>query len=340
MKKTKRALIQIILWLSIWIVIILIQGGTYFFIIDNIAAFGIQVLLIIASIWYLVPKLLLQKKYVLFAIVSLGILLISTYMSTHLVTSAPLPPRRITPQLMDNPIPSQLFIHLLMISIAFVIATLLEIFGYAQKKEEEMIRSKNENLQTELKLLKSQINPHFLFNALNNIYALSVINSNKTQKSIIQLSDMLRYVLYECQKQWVPLEDEILYINNYIQLFSLKSSKNYPITTDFNIVKQEIRVAPMLFIPFVENALKHSNIETISDAFIQISLYADMKQIEFNIVNSIPENTFNKDKVGGIGVENVIKRLSILYPNLHKLTINKTDQTYTAQLNLRTDEHD
>jgi LytS/YehU family sensor histidine kinase len=231
--------------------------------------------------------------------------------------------------------PSKFFINLLLISIACVVATLVEIFLFAQRKEEEIVINKNEALQTELKLLKSQINPHFLFNALNNIYALSAIDSGKTQKSISYLSDMLRYVLYECEQEIVPLYKEIDYIENYIKLFSLKSSKTYPITTTFSIENQNVQIVPMLLIPFLENALKHSNIEKINGTFIKLKMNATANSIDFEIENSKPEFKIVKDDIGGIGIENVKKRLAILYPNRYELKINETSQAFKVNLKLQ-----
>ena len=149
--------------------------------------------------------------------------------------------------------------------------------------------SKTENIKNELKLLKSQINPHFLFNSLNNIYALSAIDTNKTQQSITYLSDMLRYVLYECETPFVIIKKEVKYIEDYIKLYSLKSSKKYPIETSFNITDSTIQIAPMLLIPFVENAFKHSNIEKIEHTFIKLSLDVTSKTTIFKIENTIAD---------------------------------------------------
>ncbi|WP_271784491.1 sensor histidine kinase [Aquimarina algiphila] len=223
----------------------------------------------------------------------------------------------------------------LLLSISYVIAVFIETFVFAQKKEQETIKNKNENLQTELKLLKSQINPHFLFNSLNNIYALSVIDSNKTQQSIGYLSDMLRYVLYECERPLVPLKKEVSYIKDYIKLFSLKSSKAYAITTDFSVLDGNTWIAPMLLIPFVENAFKHSNIEKPKDSFIKIQIQSTPNYINFKIENSIPKKRINKDVIGGIGLENVKKRLAILYPENHQLDIIENNEVFKVKLNIK-----
>ncbi len=145
---------------------------------------------------------------------------------------------------------------------------------------------------------------------------------------------MLRYVLYECEQPLVSLEKEISYIDNYIRLFTLKSSKSYPITTDFKVLDKNIQIAPMLLIPFVENALKHSEIEKIKDTHIRIAIQASASEIEFEVENTIPDKVFNKDSVGGIGIGNVKKRLAIVYPDRHKLTINTENGIFKVTLRI------
>ena len=307
------------------------------FMLVNSPAFVFQILLLGGLIYFASPRLLIKKKYLYFGLVSVLAVLFCAFISSEM---APPPPRaQELPSTIDlgrAPIrtPTRFFIHVLMLSISYILATFIETFIYAQKKEEETILIKNESLLTELKLLKSQINPHFLFNALNNIYALSAIDSGKTQKSISYLSDMLRYVLYECEQELVSLDKEITYIENYIKLFSLKSSKQYPIETDFIVENKSIKIAPMLLIPFMENALKHSNIEKITDTFIRMKIHADAHKIRFEIENSISENPKIVDEVGGIGIENVKKRLAILYPDRHELLIDENSRSFKVNLNI------
>ena len=335
----------------------LLIDESYEFLYNNGVTLILQIVVIALIIYFTAPTFLFKKKYVLFIVISLGIITLFSFLSTEIIptNTPPKLPKNGPPQLPNSGIlrppphinekpgqkpPPRFLIKFLALSVAYVLATFLETFLFAQKKEQESISNKNERLQTELKLLKSQINPHFLFNALNNIYALSAIDSNKTQESISTLSDMLRYVLYECEQELVPIEKEIAYIENYIKLFSLKSSKKYPITTDFKIENKNLHVAPMLFIPFMENALKHSNIEKIIDTFIQIKLNANTSGVKFEIENTTPQNPIITDRVGGIGLENVKRRLAILYPNKHELIINETSSTFMVRLNIDLNEKD
>ncbi len=352
MNQLKRFLFQVVLWLVIWLTSWFFLGEDFQFLKENGLAFVFQILVISVLVFYTAPALLFKKKYLLFALISIGVLLLCTFLVPDIAAaqgsgigpeSGPRPGPGMGPppgpdmdisRGMQRKPPPKFLINLLMLSISYIAATFIETFLFAQKKEEEIIVNKNEALQTELKLLKSQINPHFLFNSLNNIYALSVIDSGKTQQSIGYLSDMLRYVLYECEQELVPLEKEITYITNYIKLFELKSSKKYPIEVDFKVTSQNIKIAPMLFIPFMENALKHGNIEKIKDVFIRMKIDADKDRVLFEIENSKPQVPVVKDEVGGIGIENVKKRLAIVYPNRHELLINETSQAFKVNLKI------
>ncbi|CAZ96706.1 MULTISPECIES: sensor histidine kinase [Zobellia] len=343
MKQAHRFLFHAILWLAVWLIAWLLIGDDSSFLEKNASSFIMQVLLIGTLIYYTAPRLLFRKKYIAFGVVSIVAIIVCSFAVTEivrLIDGVPGPPMGGPPPGRPHMAPPQVLIQFLVLSVAYVLATFVETFLLAQKKEEETIRNKNAGLQMELKFLKSQINPHFLFNALNNIYALSVIDSNRTQESISTLSEMLRYVLYECDRPLVPIGKEISYIENYLALFALKSSKPFPITTHFDIQNSTVSIAPMLLIPFVENALKHGNIERIEGSFLEIRVSCDKRKIDFFIANSIPKNAITKDVVGGIGLENVKKRLEILYPEKHRLQIEPKAETYTVNLTIDLDEND
>ncbi|MGB5554466.1 MAG: histidine kinase [Flavobacteriaceae bacterium] len=352
MTKARRFFFQVVLWFGIWGALWLVEGGDSKFIVANGLAFVFQTILLFGLIYYAAPNLLFKKKYTIFAMVSIAAIALFAWISFQFAPGGQLPPPSGPgmdalpnipppgPEMGNSPkipprAPSQFFIHGIILALSYILATFLETFWFAQKKEEETVKNKNEALQTELKLLKSQINPHFLFNSLNNIYALSVIDSDKTQQSISYLSDMLRYVLYECEQEWVPLSKELTYIENYIKLYALKSSVPFAITTDFDIQDSAIKVAPMLFIPFIENALKHSNIEKRKGAFIRVKIHSTASEVQFEMENSIPQDPIHKDEVGGIGLENVKRRLEILYPQKHELKIDDSGTTFKVQLIIR-----
>ncbi|WP_430412516.1 sensor histidine kinase [Kordia sp.] len=334
MNRGNRVLIQVLFWAIVLFVIALSQVDAVRFLGENWLAFIFQAVLIISVVYLLADKLLFKKKYAWFVLISIVLVVVFTIIASMLPAAAG-PPRL---EMIDRPrkSPTPFLINFLLLSLTFVVAAVIEIFLFAKRKEEALILSKTETLETELKFLKAQINPHFLFNSLNNIYALCAIDTTKTQKSITYLSDMLRYVLYECEQKTVLIQKEVTYIENYINLFKLKSSKEYSIKTHFSIENHDLKIAPMLFIPFVENAFKHGNIEQIHENYIHISIVSSGSETIFTIENTKPNIPTEKDAVGGIGIKNVAKRLEILYPEKHLLAIQNTNTIFKVELKLET----
>ncbi len=232
-----------------------------------------------------------------------------------------------------NPMPRMRGVYAFTQALAiFFLSTAFKTSQIALKREKEAADLKGENLNSELKFLRSQINPHFLFNALNNIYTLSVIKSEKTPEMILKLSDMLRYIIYDCNAERVSLEKEISYIENYIDLQKLKDDQMTNIDIDFESADKDCLIAPMILIPFIENAFKHSKIEDLNYGWIKLKIENKSNQLVFSISNSLPDKAYTKDKVGGVGLENVKRRLELLYSNKYQLDIRKNDQTFSVEL--------
>lgn len=228
------------------------------------------------------------------------------------------------------------FSHILSSIAVLFISTIYWTITQNRKKKQWELSLLNENLETEMKFLKSQINPHFLFNALNNIYSLSVTKSDKAPGMIMKLSEMLRYMLYESNNKKVPLGKEISYMQNYIDFQVLKIEGRPNIMVDYDNVDQKLKVEPMLFIPFIENSFKHSNIEDLEHGLIAIKLETDGDKINFKIRNSIPGRKYTKDASGGIGLQNIRKRLELLYPGKYELNIHQNEKTFSVQLTIDT----
>ncbi|MEH6537702.1 MAG: histidine kinase [Psychroserpens sp.] len=190
---------------------------------------------------------------------------------------------------------------------------------------------KAEKAKTELSLLRAQINPHFFFNTLNNLYALTIKNSEQAPDVILKLSDMMRYTIYEGEKETVKLIDEIDYLNNYIELHKIRYKKSVEITFNHTI-DANTTIAPLLFIILLENAFKHG-IETLTEnAFIHINLYEDADYIHFDIENNFDPNEVNESK--GIGLQNLKRRLSLLYNQKHELIVDKMSNIYKTTLKI------
>ena len=218
---------------------------------------------------------------------------------------------------------SYFFIFFLPIPILFLI-WIFEQWKWVQNL-------KAEKSKTELSLLKSQINPHFFFNTLNNLYALTIKNSKQAPEVILKLSDMMRYTIYEGEKETVKLGDEIEYLNNYIELHKIRYKKTVEITFKHNI-DTSLTVAPLLFIILLENAFKHG-IETLTEnAFIHIHLYEDTDFIYFKIENNFDPKEISEVK--GIGLTNLKRRLALIYPKKHELDSFQENNNYKVTLKI------
>ncbi|MDM1046049.1 histidine kinase [Myroides sp. 1354] len=198
-------------------------------------------------------------------------------------------------------------------------------------KKEESIQAQ-QNI-AELSLLKSQISPHFLFNILNSLYALSLKTSKETPAVILKLSDILRYSLYETQEKEIAISQEIHILHTYLAIERLRIPANTRISFRHDEVKDSIKIAPMLLLPLIENAFKHGVDSTIDVSYIDANLYCDNNKLIFECENSFKERV-TKDK-GGIGIENIRKRLQLLYPSRHVLQIVKKEDTFRVTLEIK-----
>lgn len=216
------------------------------------------------------------------------------------------------------------------------VSTIYSFFLREKSVKNREIDLKHQNIEFEMKFLKTQINPHFLFNALNNIYALSIIKSEQTPEMILKLSDMLRFTLYDSENKKVKLKREIEYINNFIEFQKLKTDSDLNIRVDTSGCNDEFMIEPMLLIPFIENSFKHGNIDNPKKGWLQVSVKTLGPILVFQVRNSLPPIAINKDVVGGIGVENVRKRLNILYPARYEMKIDKTETEFGVFLKIDT----
>ena len=191
-----------------------------------------------------------------------------------------------------------------------------------------------ENLKTELSFLRSQVSPHFMFNVLNNMVALARKQSDALEPSLIKLSSLLRYMLYETDEDKVLVEKEIEYLNNYIDLQKQRFGKNIRITTSFDEKDKGYTIEPMLLIPFVENAFKHGT-GIITDASIDMYLLVENGKLIFTVRNRYNDQVQEiRDKTSGIGLNNVRRRLNLLYDKNHALNIEKKEGWFTVSLQL------
>ena len=196
----------------------------------------------------------------------------------------------------------------------------------SRKREVELI---NSQLDSELKFLKLQLNPHFLFNTLNNIYSLSYFNDKNTPQAIMKLSNMMRHMIYDSQDKFISLSKEVEFIDNFIELQKIKVENTPEITFTKTGIRESHQIAPLLFLAFLENSFKHGQKGTI-----EIDLSVKENLLHFSITNQIPKIQSNQLEKSGVGLVNVKKRLELIYPDKHELVMETNDTVFSVKLNL------
>lgn len=218
---------------------------------------------------------------------------------------------------------------------SFIVLFISFIYGTMKnryRKEKQYQSIIDEQNQAKIQFLKAQINPHFLFNTLNNIYSLTVIKSDIAPKMILLLSDLLRYVIYEGKEGKVSLEKEILHIRKFIELYQMRNEedKNVSLSVEGDI--QKITIEPMILIPFIENCFKHSDLDFNPDGYIRIEIKIQTGILFFHCKNTKNDNNIQKDKTGGVGLENIEKRLHLLYDGAASFELVKNPDTFEVNL--------
>lgn len=227
---------------------------------------------------------------------------------------------------------SLLYYYLDNVYFAVLYAAFGIVYFFLISEYQHQLKQKNLmliNKQTELSFLRSQINPHFLFNSLNNIYSLVYHKSDQSLTAIAKLSDLLRYMLYDSNEQ-VPLQKELDYIHKYMELQQMRFDYTLPATLELTGNPGKASIPPLLLIPFVENAFKHGDVRNGNT--IRMRLHVDDQVIRFGITNNI--GVQQKDAGGGIGLENVRRRLELLYPDHHAMEIRQTKDTFEVELEI------
>lgn len=228
----------------------------------------------------------------------------------------------------------------LLFTLAQVLPVITILVGFkfawdALGKQREVDALKIAVKESELQFLKSQINPHFLFNNLNNLYAYTIENSPKAPEIILELSSILRYMLYECREQYVPLTKEVEQMENFIKLNELQIEERGQVNFNAQNIRAGYQIAPLILIVFIENAFKHSMASQADDIFIEVGIQlSDAGTLEFACTNSFLPQSNTEALSQGIGLANVRKRLQLLYPDAHRLDIREGENRYEVRLSI------
>jgi len=270
----------------------------------------------------LMPKLFDKKKYFSYALSFIFLLVFITWLSGQItVVLSPNYPQNLLGAIYEA---IDYFIFL----VAFGCGHLVR--SYIQQSK-DISRLEEDKLSTEIDFLKSQINPHLLFNTLNTIYSYSLNQVSETPKMILKLSEIMRYMLYETNEDKVTLKKELDYIEDYVSLQKLRVKNRGEVIFNVSGDVANQSIAPMLLISFIENAFKHSMDSMASGIEIQIAIEVNVHSLKLCVINNYESNAL-ESKVGGIGMKNVAKRLELLYPNQHKLGVEDSGQSYKIEL--------
>ena len=304
---------------------------------SNLIEFPFHIALSYIFIFYLLPKLFNGKIIDFFSllVISLGLTLVLKFQVTYYFTSGDVLPEfaGVTSKI-DFTYAIQVILGEIYV-ITFVTAIKLVIDWIKQK---EYLAETNEMLmEHELKYLRSQIQPHFFFNTLNNLYSLTIDKSDKAPDLILKLSDLMKYFLYETGKEFQTLENEISHIKDYIEIEKLRYDENLKVNFNINIKTKKVIVKPLILIPLVENAFKHGARNSKKNGYITIDLNATSNLLDFRIENSFEKPTKKiKAQIGGIGLTNLKKRLELNYgPDFFNLDIIKEKNKYIAHLKIK-----
>jgi len=287
----------------------------------------------------LIPKYLLAKKYFKFGLYSFYTLVFSSYIITVLIYTCLIFILRFNTNLMP-PMSKNFFFILLLVFLVVGIISFVSVLNQSFKTASRNKELLNKILETQLQLkeqelnyLKRQIHPHFLFNTLNTIYGFALKQSKQTPEIILKLSNLLDYILYQVNKPLVSLKEEVLHIKEYIELERIRFQDTLRVEFNTSDINENIQVAPMLLIPFVENAFKHGN---LVDGFLHIAIQinVDNNCLEFAVANSFVEQD-EEQQNGGLGLVNIRKRLDLNYPDNYELHYDIKDNCYNTKLLIR-----
>lgn len=334
----KDTLFHILFWIGLYVTFILLdpRGLSASRFITEIVNVGFYMIIVYFNIYFLIPNYLRQSSGVNYAVSLVLAALVLTPIKTLVFYLG----------FSDSPGAQHYFISrqgTIFFTMLFygAVSTIFQIILDWQKGSVEKIELQHKNTETELNFLKSQINPHFLFNTLNNLYALTLKKSDLAPEVVLKLSEMMRYMLYECNEESVLLKKEVNYLENYLELEKLRQKKNMKIDFLVEGMIRDQKIAPLLFIPFLENSFKHGPNSQLGEGYVKILMKIFENEVRFSIDNSKAETIPNPSgkKSGGIGLVNVKRRLELVYPNSHELIIKDSPNNYFIDLTIKLDNN-
>lgn len=289
-------------------------------------------LMVYTTNYLLIPFLLYKKRYVLFVTFFIAMIVTSSVAKMYIIGQLVNDPatyslrENLKARVYDNVLP-----HFFLVTAGAAIKFMFDQLRL-QKKIADLAKEKAE---AELNFLKSQINPHFLFNSLNSVYFLIDKNNAEARQALHKFSDMLRYQLYEANGEKIPIEKEIDYLQDYVHLQHLRKDENYKVQFNRSPDVKNFSIEPLLLIPFVENAFKHISHRSDGNNYVKLDMARSNGYFEFAVENSCEKGVRSTEQHGGIGMMNVKRRLELLYPNSHQLTVDDNTKSFKINLKLK-----
>ncbi len=337
----------ILIWVGLYLLFVLFQLQRFSLIdslLSNLATIVPMILMAVMVQYVYIPYFLQRHRLWLFYILGLltviAINFVSVRVDSHILMNLmPRYPEHFPQGMTEGILTLRVFIQLKYTFLVMATFVVVVVTHWVREQAAADARRKEEHLRSELRYLRAQINPHFLFNALNCIYSLSMCQSEKTPESIMQLSEMLRYVIDDCQNDHVVLSKELHYIRNYIDFQKIRMESAHDITFDCQITNPRQHIPPMIMQPLVENCFKHSGIESDPNAYIHISVEQKEQAIVFVAENSVQKRPGGGEpqKRVGIGVQNVRRRLG-LYGAHSNMTETRGEGWYKVVMTLETSD--
>jgi len=343
-----RILRHFIFWLVCWLFMGFIYSFYYFEIafssidyffsyLESLIYLPQHIFLSYSIMYFIIPRYVSSGRYWL-ALCGVILLILITALSSPVINNTIILPLRQTFQVPYKNAGLSIFHSFIgglrgSLTIAgFATAIKLVKYWYLKKTDNEKLEK--ENLKAELQILKGQLHPHFLFNTLNSIYAMSLTSSEQTPGAILRLSQLLRYILTEGGDHTVALIKEIQILNDYITLERTRFGSRLEMTVNIGGNLDNHIIAPLLLLPFVENSFKYGANEMLEHAWISIDLQVENDILKFKLINGKADTPAENPNSFHIGLQNVKKRLALLYPNAHELRIMEDEDTFVVSLNL------
>jgi two-component system, LytTR family, sensor kinase len=303
---------------------------------EEIIFLPVKVLFTYFVLYFLLPRFILKGQYVSFAVIFLFSSFVAGLAQRFVAYQIDFP--LFYPQYLKDPFfffPKIIKTFVGIYPVVFTAVTIkLLKYWYADKQAQQILTK--EKLEAELKFLKTQIHPHFLFNTLNNLYALTLKKSEKAPEMVLKLSELINYMLYECTADEVPLRKEIKFIQNYIAIEKMRYGDKLEVDVRMTGDQLDSKIAPMVILPFVENCFKHGVSEELQQAWVTVQLEVSTDLIIIKVENSKVPGMANHHGTG-IGIQNVKRRLALLYPGRHELKILDGEETFLVILSIHQD---